>query len=741
MLSPAIRKAITAAAVAALALPLNPAAPAVGAPATASVAAESPQVPTFTFTGSGFGHGIGMSQYGAQGFALKGFRHDRILAHYYNGTRLERMPRTDARVNIDDAYRPGRPYEGRPSWTMRGVGGGLTLVAGGRETAVPEGEAVAFALRGGGVEARLDGGEPSSGDEVGVVPRRGALIQVAGVTGPFGWRDVRYRGEMRVMPAGAGLQAVNVLDMEEYLYAVVPRESPSSFEMEALKAQAVAARSYAYADVTAGNVLACSVYSQVYGGRSRASGGKIELNEAERTTRAVDATERLVLKAGDEVVKAYFYSQSGGHTADIRDVWPESPADPVFRAVEDPYEAVAGAKYSPWPTDRRVRLDGRALAAKLREADEAVPPDAHVIGMVVDRAESGHARSVTFKLSDGGRAAVAGERVRFALGLLSTRFYVSGFPIYSAQAADRSSASAEEVRRVEGARLAVLAGERDVAGALVAAGLAGALDAPLLLTPAGALGGAVREQLDRLKPQRLYVVGGVDAVSAATLDAAERASGGGAVRVSGRDRYDLAARAAYLARRAGEPEGVVLTDDRTLVSSGALAALAYSRGYPVLIARPEGLDGMTLFHLADVKPATVILAGLDRDASERLNAVVGGTSGREADERRGEDVYHLAVKLAEGLTEGGRTAGGRRGGAGRSAYLVTTADPVIGIVAGVRAARGGDPLLLAPDGQVAAPTDAYLAEHRMEIDRIVVFGGRGAVSESGASGIDEVMMN
>ena len=56
----------------------------------------------FTFTGHGWGHGIGMGQYGAQGYALNGWTHDRILAHYYSGTTLGQAPSQDVRVLLQD---------------------------------------------------------------------------------------------------------------------------------------------------------------------------------------------------------------------------------------------------------------------------------------------------------------------------------------------------------------------------------------------------------------------------------------------------------------------------------------------------------------------------------------------------------------------------------------------------------------------------------------------------------------
>lgn len=122
-----------------------------------------------------------------------------------------------------------------------------------------------------------------------------------------------YRGKLELYTTAEGIVIVNEIPLEEYLYAVVPSEMPASYEMEALKCQAVCARSYAYCQMLAfayPEYLAHvddSVSFQVYGNSG----------EKETTTRAVQETMGQKLWYKGEIVKTYYYSTSCGHSTDI----------------------------------------------------------------------------------------------------------------------------------------------------------------------------------------------------------------------------------------------------------------------------------------------------------------------------------------------------------------------------------------------------------------------------------------
>lgn len=126
-----------------------------------------------------------------------------------------------------------------------------------------------------------------------------------------------YSGNMEVSLYLGRMLVVNDISLEKYLYKVVPSEMPASYHMEALKAQAIAARTYAYKDILNrtfekyGYTVDDSVMSQVYNNQ----------NQQTNTTAAVNATKGLIMMHDGELVNAFYYSTSAGITASAHEVW------------------------------------------------------------------------------------------------------------------------------------------------------------------------------------------------------------------------------------------------------------------------------------------------------------------------------------------------------------------------------------------------------------------------------------
>lgn len=250
--------------------------------------------------------------------------------------------------------------------------------------------------------------------------RDSSLLQIVGTSGPFNRTYVRYRGVFRIQPEAGRVRLLNEVDTESYLYGVVPREMPSSWHLEALKAQAVAARSYAYTETR--SELYCTTYSQVYHGHSvGADRAKPTMHEAARSNSAVDSTWRQVARHGSTIVRAFFFASSGGHTANVEDVWGGSP-QPYLKGVPDPYEAgVSPASGGPWATSwgPAIVYSGAALASKLGLSSA-------VTSAVPSVAPSGHVRNVALTLANGTKTTLGGDAFRSKLGLRSTVFSFSG---------------------------------------------------------------------------------------------------------------------------------------------------------------------------------------------------------------------------------------------------------------------------------------------------------------------------
>ncbi|MDR1030352.1 MAG: SpoIID/LytB domain-containing protein [Treponema sp.] len=165
----------------------------------------------------------------------------------------------------------------------------------------------------------------------------------------FTAEDRSYRGSIEFWPTQAGITLVNILNIEEYLYGVIPAEMPAYWPGEALKAQAIAARSYTLACLEDGNRdvpkekgfdLYGSVLSAAYRGVS---------GEARATTAAVDATRGIYLSAGGKPLKAYYSANHGGYSEDSRSVWGYS----TFNAAVP--DKLLSSRTSPLPLDELAR--------------------------------------------------------------------------------------------------------------------------------------------------------------------------------------------------------------------------------------------------------------------------------------------------------------------------------------------------------------------------------------------------
>ncbi|MBM3266096.1 MAG: SpoIID/LytB domain-containing protein [Candidatus Sericytochromatia bacterium] len=267
------------------------------------------------------------------------------------------------------------------------------------------------------------------GARVAAVGPGGATASVGtslGISPPFG-TPVRvgkrwYRGNLEIRPApGGGLVAVNTLDLEEYLFGVVPEEMPPGWPLEALKAQAVAARTYTVSRLGSRNDrgydVKPTVEDQVYGGVSV---------EATASSAAVAATAGQILEYGGAPIQAYYCAGAGGYTEGAEAVQGFERRLPGRRPTG--YSYLQPVPDFDWDSPRwlwtveigRDELRGR-LAAKgidvggIREIE------------ITERSFTGRARWVMIR-GDLGRREITGPAFRFALGLNSTLFSLATLP-------------------------------------------------------------------------------------------------------------------------------------------------------------------------------------------------------------------------------------------------------------------------------------------------------------------------
>jgi SpoIID/LytB domain protein len=226
---------------------------------------------------------------------------------------------------------------------------------------------------------------------------------------PLTWNGRAYHGLLVVRRAGKRVSVVNSLALDDYVRGVVGGEMPHRWRIAALAAQAVASRSYALSHLTSNRRfdLYADTRSQVYGGIAY---------ETPQTNEAVRRTAGRVLMWNGHVALTYFFSTSGGRTADVREVWPGGADVPYLRSVPDPYDT-----QSPHHSWGPIVFGGDRVAKLLK---------ARVRGDVeLERTASGRVKTVVI----GGKR-IDGDRVRQALGLQSTWFDVGELTLDSSRA-------------------------------------------------------------------------------------------------------------------------------------------------------------------------------------------------------------------------------------------------------------------------------------------------------------------
>jgi stage II sporulation protein D len=289
--------------------------------AALALASSAPAAGRLVIKGHGYGHGIGMSQYGTLGFAQHGSTYREILGHYYEQTDV--VPLTDApdvrvllqttrRVVVSGVVTAGsRKLNAKSSYSAGASGGRVSLYA-------------------------------ASGRRLGTYPA--PLRLVAPKAGAFrlrgaaanGTSNGRYRGALDLRAVGGRLQAINALGLEDYVRGVISAESPSTWPAEALKAQAVAARTYAITTnvgtTTDGIDQYADTRSQMYKGVNA---------EYTTTDAAVAATAGQVVAQDGRPVTTFFFSTSGGHTENVEDSFIGALPRTWLKGVVDPFDAVS----------------------------------------------------------------------------------------------------------------------------------------------------------------------------------------------------------------------------------------------------------------------------------------------------------------------------------------------------------------------------------------------------------------
>jgi stage II sporulation protein D len=331
--------------------------------------------------GHGFGHGVGVSQYGAYGYALHGKDYRFILAHYYQGSAIGQIEGARI-VRVLLSISPGDV--------------GFSGAASACGLALDPARSYEAHRDGSRVKLRSSAGKPLADCGSKLRAAGKGKVSIAGVG--------TYRGVLETVPTESNpgsLNVINALPVEQYVKGVIANESPPSWPAAELRAQAVESRSFALTASVGGNGfdLYNDTRSQVYDGLS---------SETATTNAATDDTRGEVVTYGGKIAETYFSACSGGYTESVQNVF-FGPVIPYLTAVPDPYDY-----YCPLH-DWTLRFSGPEISAKLGGY-----LDGRLKKVVITK-RGVSPRIVSAKLfGTGGVTTVSGEQLEVALGGYST---------------------------------------------------------------------------------------------------------------------------------------------------------------------------------------------------------------------------------------------------------------------------------------------------------------------------------
>jgi SpoIID/LytB domain protein len=289
---------------------------------------------TVRFYGRGYGHGVGMSQYGARGRALEGQSATGILAHYYRGATSGTLdPAPAIRVLVLSRFKVSKAkplviFGRRMEWGIDGIDHVFPPDA--RLTLTPTTKTTRTGTT---TTWRVRVFDAAGAKLLSVAVRKSFVIRSSDPGGRLQLFSKpttydQYRGTLRVVPrATPTVSVANRLALELYLRGVVPAEMPSTWPAAALRAQAIASRSYAARKLRPG----VSFYDTVDDSRSQVyRGSKVE---RARTNAAIAATAGQVLRKGTAVANTMYHSAGGGATEHNENVYTSATGKKVAGKV------------------------------------------------------------------------------------------------------------------------------------------------------------------------------------------------------------------------------------------------------------------------------------------------------------------------------------------------------------------------------------------------------------------------
>jgi SpoIID/LytB domain protein len=556
-----------------------------------------------------------------------------------------------------------------------------------------------------------------------------------------------YLGSMKFeLESGKNVRPTNVnIPFEDYLKGVVPHEMPASWHIEALKAQAVSARSYAVANGYVGKIITDTQSHQVYGG----------YEWHQNSTNAVNQTSGELLKYGNNVITTVYSSSNGGVTESNSNAWGSDPL-PYYPVKVDQYDPK-----NPWNVTvhkTQINLSGKDLSQPSQWWSSATERDVTITNNIkAFLANNGYADTeikivnipeltIDDAKNSSGRSLTGSIKVEFFIkdklkneyvmenGKIKTYVYENNLSVNSIRSIiggsliksslidkyvnstttrlggkDRFEVAVNVSKQGwDQSNTVILANYLAFADALSATPLAYQENAPVLLTHPDKLTSTTEAELKRLNAKNVIVVGGPPSVSGDVTKRIEQL-GISWERIGGHDRYEVAYN---VSKRLDSTDTAVVAYGLVFSDALSIAPYAAKHGYPILLTKTNVLPPETVKALNENNiKKTVVSGGEPSVGREVYNKLPAPTR------LDGKDRYEVAANIANNL-----------GLSKEKAFLATGLTFADALTGSVLAAKNNAPVLLTRPESLPPSIENYIANY--EVSNFTVLGGPSSVSNS-----------
>jgi SpoIID/LytB domain protein len=545
-----------------------------------------------------------------------------------------------------------------------------------------------------------------------------------------------YLGNVKFTIENGYIRPINTLPLEDYLKGVVPNEMPAGWHVEALKAQAVAARTYALARIS--NVIDDTIAYQVYGGYIWNSSSYAKSNEA------VDNTAGEVLRYGGNLISAVYSSSNGGHTESNSNYWGSTQV-PYLVAKPDSYDPQIKWNFN--IEKQLINTSGLDLTNpdKWWNAVSEQSSNPAIINNMKSYLTNKHHKDATIKIVGVPNLSVSNKNSsgKSTKGSIQLDYFVKNSNgTYSRDNADslpkdysktlsgttRYDTSVEIAKSGWNSSSSVVLGRGDLpVDALTGSVLADKVGAPLLLTQSNSLPQSVLSQIKALGATKVYLLGGTGAISNGVKDHLEK-NGLSVTRVSGATRYATSVEIAN--ELEGSSELIITSGDENSPDALSIASYAADKQIPILLTAKNKLSDEVKQFIKKRSSSTskVYVIGGTGAVSDNVLSELKSLGISNVERVKGDNRYSTSIAIAKKFDFNFDNIFFARG------------DLFIDALPGaVLAAKKGAPVILTKNDAFPASSQKWLKELGVR-PYVYYLGGEQAISSSAKEQIKQSLL-